>query len=54
MFPADALEALDRLRDLGYAVTIFTPEELLGCDPSSVEDIMMERAQVYIDDMKLE
>ena len=30
--------SIDELRDAGYAIVIFTPEELEGADPDKVEE----------------
>lgn len=39
----EQLKLIQELRIKGFAVTIFTPEELRGASPDSVEDIMIER-----------
>ena len=39
------------IRSLGYAVTIFTPEELRGVDPRNVEEILVERGNDAIADL---
>lgn len=36
-------QVIETLRDEGYAVTIFTPEELKGAKASKVEDWMVEQ-----------
>jgi hypothetical protein len=38
----DLLVSVDKLRDLGYAVVVFNPDELEGVDPSRIEDRMTE------------
>lgn len=38
-----------QLWDKGYAVAIFTPEELRGADAGEVADIMVERGWNAID-----
>lgn len=43
-----------QLRDKGYAVVSWNPQELRGVDPSHVEDIMIERAYDLIDSMATE
>lgn len=43
-----------QLRDKGYAIVSWNPEELRGVDPSHVEDIMIERAFNLIDSMATE
>jgi len=35
-------KAIRELRDAGFAVTVFTPEELAEVDPTRVEDRMVE------------
>lgn len=45
------LNMLRQLRNKGYAVAVWTPEELRGVDPSDVEDVMIERAADFIDVM---
>lgn len=37
------------LWDSGYAVALFTPEELSGADPDQVAEIMIERGWNAID-----
>ena len=37
------------LWNAGYAVAIFTPEELCGADPDEVAEIMVERGSNAID-----
>ena len=49
-----AMEAILTLRDAGYAVSVFTPDELEGADPSKVEYIMVERGWDAIDTLKEE
>jgi len=34
--------SIDQLRDEGYAVVIFTPEELNGVNPNEVENSLVE------------
>ena len=50
----EALNAVLTLRDRGYAVTVFAPDELEGADPSTVEYLMMERGWNAIDTLKEE
>ena len=47
------VEALRNLRDAGYAVVAFTPDELDGADPSTVEDLMIQRGWDAIDTFKV-
>lgn len=35
-------DMIERLRDDGYAIVIWTPEELAGADPERVEELMIE------------
>lgn len=45
------LEAVRALRRQGYAVVVFSPAELGEVDPSAVEDLMVERGQLAIEDL---
>ena len=47
----NATQALKNLREAGYAVTVFSPEELAGVDPSAVEDMMVERGWLTIENL---
>ena len=38
----NAFDLLNKVRDMGFAVTAFAPEELCGADPRKVEDQMVE------------
>lgn len=38
----NAFDLLDKVRDMGFAVVAFTPEELCGAAPRKVEDQMVE------------
>ena len=49
-----AMEAIRSLRDAGYAVSVFNPDELQGADPSTVEDMMVQRGWDAIDTLKEE
>ena len=44
-------QALKTLREAGYAVVVFNPEELAGVDPSTVEDILVERGWLTIENL---
>ena len=44
-----AISALKDLRNYGYAVVIFTPEELNGAKPGKVEDRLVELGWDVID-----
>jgi hypothetical protein len=41
-YPQHIQDALNELRDKGFAVVIFTPQELKGVDPTYVEGIMTQ------------
>lgn len=41
-------EAIRKLRDLGYAIAIFTPGEVGEADTDALEDVMVERGWSYI------
>jgi len=43
------LAALRALSARGYAVVIWTPDELRGADPEQIEQLMIERGAVAID-----
>lgn len=45
-------KSIDELRSQGYAIAIFTPEELQGARSDRVEDIMSDRGQIAIEDLK--
>jgi len=45
-------EAIDKLRDHGYAVVVFDEEELDGASPSRVEDRLVELGWEVIDCLK--
>lgn len=49
-----AMEAILSLRDAGYVVSVFNPDELQGADPSTVEDMMVQRGWDAIDTLKEE
>jgi hypothetical protein len=42
--------SIDQLRDEGYAVVIFTPEELNGANPDEVENSLVEVGREIIRD----
>jgi len=46
---AELLKHTRALRDMGCAVAVFTPEELRGADPDTVEDLMVQRGNEAID-----
>lgn len=45
-------EALQELREQGYAVAIFSPSELEGAPADQVENIMVSRGWNAISDLK--
>jgi len=44
---------INELRGEGYAITVFTPEELEGVESRRIEDCMCERAWSAIEDLKI-
>lgn len=48
---AEAREDVRELRDAGYAVAVFSPEELRGAKPSTIEDLMVSRGNDAIVDL---
>lgn len=50
----EAMKAIRELRDLGYAVCIFTPEELNGAKPHKVEDELVSAGWDIIDNLATE
>lgn len=49
MLTQEQLEVIRQLRDEGYAVIVWTPEELGDADPSHVEDRSIELGHDVID-----
>ena len=45
------MKAVQELRDLGYAVCIFNPEELNGAKPHKVEDELVSAGWDIIDNL---
>lgn len=45
-------QIVDSLRDQGYAVVIFTPDELDGASPDKVEDNLVSSGWEAIDVLK--
>lgn len=45
------MEAIRELRDLGYAICIFNPEELKGAVPRKVEDELVSAGWDIIDSL---
>jgi len=50
----EAMKAIRELRDLGYAVCIFNPEELNGAKPHKVEDELVSAGWDIIDNLATE
>lgn len=46
---SDHLIALQALEALGYAVVIYSPEELAGVSPKVLEDYLIEQGNEYIE-----
>lgn len=46
---AEVQQALELLRDKGFAVAAFTPTELRGADPDHIEDAMVQMGWGAID-----
>lgn len=44
-------QAIGELRDAGFAIAIFTPDELREAPPERVEDLMVERGWNAINDL---
>lgn len=45
-------KAIDTLRDEGYLVILWTPEELGDIDESHIEDALIERGNEMIEDLR--
>lgn len=43
-YPQHVQDALQELRDKGFAICIFTPKELNGANPQHIEGIMTQHA----------
>lgn len=48
MNTVDAMTIVKRLQDNGFAVVIFTPEEMGDTDPENLEDHMIMKGWDYI------
>jgi len=51
----DLIKAAHELKSRGFAVVVFTPDELSNTDPDQIEEIMVERGwnmiqEHYVDD----
>ena len=44
--------AIEQLRSEGYAVVIFTPDEIKDANASHLEDILVERGNIFLDSAK--
>lgn len=44
--------ALSQLKQLGYAVVVFAPDELIGAHPRKVEDNLIEVAWPIIEELQ--
>lgn len=44
----EQIKVIGELRDSGYAVVIFTPDELGDADPENLEDILVERGWAFL------
>lgn len=49
-----ALSAIIRLREMGYAITIFSPEEMPGLDPRDVQNAMLGAGNECIADFSFD
>lgn len=49
---AEQTRAIRELREQGYAITIFNPEELQGADPRRVQDQLVTEGWQVIDILK--
>lgn len=45
-------KAINELRDAGYSVVIWTPEEMGEADVSHLEDIVIARGNEYLEDAR--
>lgn len=45
------LQAIAELRDAGYAVAVFSPDELEGLTPKSIENVCVNAANEAIEDL---
>lgn len=45
-------KVVDELRDEGYCLVIWTPEEIGEADIDDLESLMTERGSCYLDDFK--
>lgn len=52
MLKQDEIKVLRELRVKGFAVVVFTPDELAGASQDTVEDLMIQRGWDAIEDLK--
>jgi len=52
MLNQNEVKFLRELRIRGYAVVVFTPDELAGASQDTVEDLMIQRGWDAIEDLK--
>lgn len=45
----EVVEMMRKMRNVGYAVAVFTPEEIGDLDAESIEEIMIISGNQYID-----
>jgi hypothetical protein len=45
----EVIQFMFRISQLGYAVVVFTPDELRGVPPDTVEEAMIETGNLIID-----
>lgn len=49
-----ALRSVRKLREMGYAITIFSPDEMPGVDPRDVQNAMLESGNACIADFSFD
>lgn len=47
-------QTIKQLRDSGHVVVIWSPEEIGDADPSTLEDIVIQRGNEYLEDVNEE
>ena len=47
-------QTVQQLRDSGHVVVIWTPEEIGDADPSTLQDIVIQRGNEYLEDVNEE
>jgi len=52
MEESELLKAVGKLRDAGYAITLYSEEELQGVDPRAIETAMHREGNEAIDDLR--